>query len=189
MDSSGNVYATGSTYSPTFSNGQEDAVVFMFDSTATFKYGRFWGSTLIEVGTGIALDSSEVYFYICGYSNSVGTLSIAEYDVFVIKWAAATGLVQWAQRFGYNYNDFAYGIYEFSGSVYVTGYSDSTGWAGANNKTDILLLKIYTASATTEYGKFIGGSQEDSGIKIIVDTDGSIYTLGQGLSVELTFGT
>jgi len=68
----------------------------MFDNTATFKYGRFWGSYLTEVGTGIALDSSEDYFYICGYSNTVGVLSIAEYDVFVIKWAVTTGLVQWA---------------------------------------------------------------------------------------------
>jgi len=42
--------------------------------------------------------------------------------------------------------------------VYVTGYSDSTGWAGPLNKTDILLLKLDTASATTQYGKFIGGS-------------------------------
>ena len=75
IDSSGNVYACGTTYSPTMSSGELDVVFFQFDSKGDLKWGRYWGSSLSETATSIALDVTEKYFYISGYSNSLGSLA------------------------------------------------------------------------------------------------------------------
>lgn len=114
--------------------------MFQFDSAGDFKWGRYWGSSLTETATAIALDEGERFFYVSGYSNSVGTLSINKIDMFVIKFTIATGLISWARRIGYDNNDKANGIFHKNGFVYVVGESDSTGWT--NSKTDIMLIKM-----------------------------------------------
>jgi hypothetical protein len=71
--------------------------------------------------------------------------------------------------------------------VYITGESDSTGWT--TSKTDIINIKLDSSTGAFTWIKYIGGTQEDSGVTIIVDNDDLVYTLGQGYSVELTSGT
>jgi hypothetical protein len=93
IDSSGNTYAAGNTYSSAYSNGEQDIVVFQFDKNGDVQWGRYWGSTLSETATGIALDDGEKHFYVSGYSNTVGTLSVSKYDMFVIKFVVSTGLI------------------------------------------------------------------------------------------------
>jgi hypothetical protein len=58
IDTLGNIYTAGSTYSPAYSNGGQDIVIFQFDYTATFVWGRYWGQTNDETATAIALDTS-----------------------------------------------------------------------------------------------------------------------------------
>lgn len=45
------------------------------------------------------------------------------------------------------------------------------------------------ATSALQYVRYLGGTQEDTGLVTICDTDSSVYTLGQGYSVELTAGT
>lgn len=187
MDSLSNVYAVGNTYSPAYSNGEQDIAVFQFDSAGELKWGRYWGSSYSETATAIALDEGEGHFYVSGYSNSINSLSVAKYDMFVIKFVISTGLVQWARRFGFDNNDKANSLFQKGGFLYVVGESDSTGWT--SSKTDIVFLKLDSTTAATQYGKYLGGSQEDTAISVIVDSDNTIYTLGEGFSVELTYGT
>eukprot|EP00347_Sterkiella_histriomuscorum_P002714 403367090 len=187
IDSSGMVYAAGNTYSPSYTSGEQDIAVFQFDASGDFKWGRYWGSSLSETATAIALDEGEQFFYVSGYSNSVGTLSISKIDMFVLKFSIATGLITWARRIGYDNNDKANGITHNNGFVYVVGESDSTGYTNA--KTDIMLIKLDQATGAFSWMKYIGGTQEDTGLIVICDNDDSVYTLGQGYSVELTYGT
>lgn len=105
MDTAGNIYAAGSSYSPTYSNGEQDVVILAFDYTAEYKWGRYWGGSLSETATSIALDPAETYLYVCGYSNSVGTLSVGGYDMFVLKIVISAGLITWAQRIGSSANE------------------------------------------------------------------------------------
>lgn len=107
--------------------------------------------------------------------------------MFIVKFVISTGLISWAKKVGSDNNDKANGIYHRNGYVYVVGESDSTGWS--NSKTDMIFIKLDSATAAFTWVKYLGGTQEDSAISVICDTDDSIYTLGQGYSVELTFGT
>jgi hypothetical protein len=163
--------------------------VFKFDSAAALSWGRYWGSSYSETATGIALDESENHFYICGYTNSIGSLSNFKYDIFVLRWVVSTGLIQWGKRFGSDNNDKANALFQRNSFLYVVGESDSTNWARTNYKTDIIFLKLDSSASTTIYGKYLGGTQEDTALKVLVDTDNTIYTLGEGFSVELTYGT
>lgn len=110
--------------------------------------------------------------------------------MFIIRFVISTGLINWARRYGFDNNDKANGVFSRGSFVYVVGESDSTGWT--SSKTDMVLLKLDSSTGTLgtgTYAKYIGGTQEDTALKVICDTDDSVYTLGEGFSVELTFGT
>lgn len=187
QDTAGNVYAVGNSYSPAYTSGEQDITVFQFDSSGEIKWGRYWGSTYTETATAIAMDEGDKFFYVSGFSNSVLTLSIGKIDMFVIKFVISTGLISWARRIGYDNNDKANSVFHQNGYVYLTGESDSTGWT--TSKTDIISIKLDASTGAFSWVKHIGGTQEDSGVTIIVDSDDTAYTLAQGYSVELTFGT
>lgn len=87
-----------------------------------------WGSTKYEEAKSIDIDDAGTSLYICGFSNSEGTLSTAKYDMFVLKMSATNGVISWGRRFGGDANDKANGIAFFNSFVYVVGESDSTNW-------------------------------------------------------------
>ena len=88
MDKSGNLYAIGNTISTTWTNGAQDIVIIKFDSKYALTWGRYWGSTKTEVATGLSIEDSGSYVYVCGYSNSVPALSYQKNDMFIIKFSS-----------------------------------------------------------------------------------------------------
>ena len=188
IDSNGQVYACGNTYSPQYTTGDQDIVVFQFDTTASLKYGRYWGATKSEYATGITLDTAETNFFVSGYSDSIGQLSTSSYDMFIVKFVAATGLVSWARRYGYDGNDLANGIAYYNGFIYLAGQSDSTGWT--SSKTDMVFIQVAETTGLAQWAYSLGGSQDDLGLIARVDSsDNTLYMLGNGYSVEITQGS
>jgi hypothetical protein len=125
--------------------------------------------------------------FVSAYTNSEGTLSSAKYDMLILKINTNTGLLVQAKRFGSENNDKANGLTFFNGALYVVGESDSIGWT--SSRTDMIFLKIDPSSGDIEYGKYLGGSGEDSALIVTGHSDGDIYSLGNGYSVEYTAGT
>jgi DNA-binding beta-propeller fold protein YncE len=101
-------------------------------------WGIVWGGTGYETATGIAIDDDAKYVYVSGYSDSVGSLSIAKEDMFILKISVATNLLTWAKRFGSTSIDRAHGVTWYNDYVYLVGESDSPGWTSA--KTDMIVL-------------------------------------------------
>jgi hypothetical protein len=190
----GEIYACGNTYSTQYSSGDQDIVVFKFEPQ-TMSYMRpdgwslVWGGPITETATGIAVDDSSQFVYVSAYTNSENTLSSAKYDMLVLKINSNTGLLTWAKRFGSGNNDKANGITFFNGNIYVIGDSDSVGWTGLNARTDMVFLKIDPSTSQPVFSNFLGGTAEDFGLKIVGHSDGFLYALGQGYSVEYTQGT
>lgn len=133
IDTTGNMYLAGHTYSVAYAYGDQDIVVFKMNSDMKHLppngWGIVWGGTLVETATGIALDSAEKYVYVSGYSNSVGSLASAKYDMLILKFSVSSGLITWGKRFGSTGIDKANGIAYYADYVYVVGESDSPGWA------------------------------------------------------------
>jgi Carboxypeptidase regulatory-like domain/Beta-propeller repeat len=73
-----------------------------------------------------------------------------------------------------------------SGSVYVTGFTDSTGFpitAGVfdttfNGFTDVFVTKLNAAGSSLIYSTFLGGSLNDTGNGIAVDSSGNAFVTG-----------
>ena len=79
VDSSGNVYVTGYTYSQ--GAGGNDVLIAKYDNTGALQWQRTLGGTGIDVGTGIVVDSNGDA-YAAGYTNSQGA---GDYDALVVK--------------------------------------------------------------------------------------------------------
>ena len=180
VDTSGNMYATGTSYSSGFTSANKDVVIFKFDTTLALTWGRYWGSTDDEVSSGISLDTTAFdSFYVSGYSSSAPTLSTSDWDMFVLKFGI-DGTLKWSVRLGGATVDKANTIFYYSNYVYIGGESDSTGWSSAN--TDMIFARLKSSDGSLDYIKRLGGSQEDRVTNLKVSSDGFVYALGQGFS-------
>jgi len=74
-----------------------------------------------------------------------------------------------------------------SGSAYVTGQTGATDYpttAGAvqttnNGGLEAVVTKLNSAGSALAYSTYLGGSQDDSGLTIAVDSTGAAYVLGE----------
>ena len=66
LDSSDNIYIVGATENL---EDTYDMCLVKFDSSGVLQWNRTWGGSIIERGSGIALDSSD-NIYITGYTES-----------------------------------------------------------------------------------------------------------------------
>jgi hypothetical protein len=132
IDSFGNIYACGHTYSTLYTFADQDIVLFKFEpESLTYKkpdgWSFVWGSTSTETATGVATDDK--FVYVSGYTNSAGTLATAaKYDMLVLKVDCNTGILQYAKSFGRENNDKLNALAVFRNVVYMVGESDSAGW-------------------------------------------------------------
>ena len=155
VDSSENVYVTGTSYATWGSplnaySGDYDIFVLKLNSSGTYEWNTFFGSSSdYDDGLGIAVDSSG-NVYVTGDSNGTWGFPLnaysGDYDIFVLK-LSGSGAVQWNTFFGSSSGyDNGKGIaVDSSGNVYVTGYSNAT-WGSPLNAfsgdSDINVLKM-----------------------------------------------
>jgi len=69
MDSSGNIFICGYTYSEDPTGKNYDALLLKFNSTGDFEWSQTWGGEKHDYGYGITLDSQD-NIYICGETSS-----------------------------------------------------------------------------------------------------------------------
>ncbi len=173
VDSSGNIYVTGYTWS--FGAGGSDVLLLKFDPHGSLLWQKTWGGSNADIGRSVAVDSSG-NIYVTGYTNSFGA---GGNDVLLLKFDSSGSLL-WQLTWGGSSTDAGYGVaVDASGNVYVTGYTNSTG-AGGN---DVLLLKFDSAgSLLLPWQKTWGGSSDDEGFGVAVDSSGNVYVTGYTFS-------
>ena len=135
--------------------------------------GDSWVATLggrgDNVGRSVAV-APDGSVYVCGYTNSVGA---GKQDFLLAKFSNS-GTVQWQRTLGGSGDDYGWSVAVApDGSVYVCGYTNSTG-AGNN---DFLLAK-FSSSGTVQWQRTLGGSGDDCGKSVAVAPDGSVYVCG-----------
>ena len=204
IDSSGNSYITGyfpgnASFGTTelTSSGGIDIFVAKLDSDGNWLWAQKAGGTSDDGGYSIAIDSSG-NSYVTGYFHSTASFgnitltSSGSYDIFVAK-LDSNGNWLWAKKAGGTSDDYGYSItIDFSGNSYVTGYFYSTASFGTTTLTSSGDCDIFVAKMDSS-GNWLGANQaggtgEDYGFSIAIDSSGNSYVTGyfQGIAY---FGT
>jgi hypothetical protein len=158
-------------------------------------YSTFMGGSLYDGGYGIAVDSSGSA-YVAGYTTSTDfpmtaidtTYNGGNYDVFVFKINSSGNAIVYSTYLGGSDEDNAYGIaVDRSGNAYVAGLTQSTDFPTPNgiyttqrgNMFDAFVFKINSSGNEIVYSTYLGGSGDDKGYAIAVDSVGNVYVTGE----------
>ena len=216
VDSSDNTYVTGiftaslHTNPADFGNttllsssGSSDVFVAKLDSSGDWLWAkRAGGSTDSNVGIGIAVDSSfnaYVTGYFTGSSADFGNTTLnssGSSDVFVAK-LDSSGDWLWAKRAGGAAVDDGSGIaVDSSGNAYLTGgffgssadFGNTTLSKSNSSRSDVFVAKL-DSSGDWLWAKRAGGSVNDLGYGIAVDSSGNAYVIGYFQGLLADFGS
>jgi hypothetical protein len=210
VDGSGSAYVTGSTLSsdfPTTSGvfqgstaGLFDAFVTKLNSTgSSLAFSTYLGGAGSDVGRGITTDGPGAA-YVTGSTTSTTfpTQSPAQpanaggQDAFVTKLnTSGTGL-GYSTYLGGSLDDEALGIAVRSGAAHVTGYTDSFDFPttpGALRTTtlgpaDAFATKVDATGSSLDYSTYLGGSGDDRGLGIAVNSSGEAFVTGMTQSPD-----
>ncbi|KKK96573.1 hypothetical protein LCGC14_2661420, partial [marine sediment metagenome] len=167
LDASGNAFITGSTES--YGVGHSDVFIVKYDSGGNLLWSNAWGGSEEDLGFEIALD----YFgnvFIMGWTLSYGAGSE---DVFLLKYNSSGNLL-WNNTWGGSGYEYAYEIaLDASGNTCITGVTSSYG----PGHSAVFLLK-YDSSGNLMWDKTWGGSANDYGKGIALDSSGNTFITG-----------
>ena len=203
VDSSGNVYAAGSTASDDFPelngydesfNGQSDCFVVKVNSTGTgVFYSTYVGGSNIDELKSISVDADGVV-YATGstassnfptqnaYSDSLNGVI----DCFLFKLSQDGTSILYSSYIGGSNTEYGSAvIHDSAGAAYITGYTKSNDYPLVNAFDDkfsgiseAFVSKFNTTTSTLEYSSYLGGSGEDTGKDIAINSNGNAIVAG-----------
>ena len=199
MDSSGNIYVTGSTKSGLDGNSNIagyswDFFLVKYNSSGVKQWTKQFGTNGSDFGFGVTVDSSD-NLYVTGktnyYMDNNTYPAFGGYDTFLVKFYD-NGTKQWTQQLGTDTDDQGEGVtVDSSDNIYVIGNTSG----GLDNNTnsggwDFFLVK-YNSSGEKQWTQQLGTSSNDTAKGVVVDSSNNIYVTGitsGGLAVPFTTG-
>lgn len=213
-DSAGNAYITGyttstdfpttvGTYRSAYRGGNSDAFVAKLNAAGNgLVYSTYLGGSGDDIGYSIALDSMNEATVTGSTSSSDFPTSTGAYqanngggitDAFVTRLNAAGTVLVYSTYLGGSGEDVAYGVAVDSlGNAYVTGYSQSANFPTSTGAIqtanagdyDAFVTVLNTNATAAIYSTLLGGSQQDYGVGIAVDSLGNAYMTGYTASSD-----
>jgi hypothetical protein len=204
VDSYGNAYVTGSTEAPNFpifhafqssigSFETEDGFVTKLSAAGNeLIFSTYLGGDKEDAGISIAIDSlGNSYIAGATYSRNFPTANAfqstnnGQENAFVTKFTTDGDLV-YSTFLGGEFLDSAYGIaVDSSENAYVTGATYSDNFPTENplqrdnaGATDAFITKLNASGNSLIYSTFFGGSKDDYGRAIAVDSLNQAYVGG-----------
>jgi hypothetical protein len=168
------------------------------------SYSTYLGGSDMDYANAIAVDPSG-NAYVTGYTASIdfplanplqsspgfgvctdGMANFPCFNVFVTKLNPAGTALVYSTYLGGNSEDYATGIaLDASGDAYVTGYTNSTDFPVQNalqaenaGGWDVFVTELSANGASLIYSTYWGGSSDDIGTGIAVDSSGNAYISG-----------
>jgi archaellum component FlaF (FlaF/FlaG flagellin family) len=205
LDSAGNAYVTGYTFSTDFPvanaiqptlHGKQNAFVTEINADGNaLAYSTYLGGSSYDTGFGIALDSAgNAYVTGSTYSTDfpivkpIQSTNHGGSDAFVTKFIAGGSALAYSTYLGGSADDFGYGItVDSAGKAYIIGTTSSTDLPTKNafqphyggGVSDTFVTKINALSGALVYSTYLGGNSYESGYAIAADSAGNAYLTGQ----------
>ncbi len=204
IDSGGNAYVTGTTFSldfPTvraiqasFGGGRDDAFVAKINATgSSIVYSTYLGGSSFDLGNHIAVDSTG-NAYVVGFTDSTNFPTAnpiqaslgGRRDVFLAKLNPTGSAFVYSTYLGGDNDDQGYGVVaDPSGNTYLTGGTASINFPLADplqshlgGNGDAFVAKVNPTGSGLIYWTFLGGSKGDYGLGIALDDSGNAYVTG-----------
>ena len=134
VDSSGNIYVTGSTKSGLDGNSNIagyswDFFLVKYNSSGVKQWTKQFGTSGSDFGYGVTVDSSD-NLYVTGktnyYMDNNTYPAFGDYDAFLVKYNSS-GEKQWAQQLGTDKDDQGEGVtVDSSDNIYVIGNTSNS---------------------------------------------------------------
>lgn len=208
VDNAGNSYIVGFTSSSDFPTknplqanfgGQFDAFITKVNATGSaLIYSTYLGGSALDIGAGIALDGNN-NAYITGTTESAdfpttpGAFQTASLSVvsnaFVTK-ISAEGALSYSTYLGGSSLTSGNAIaVDGAGNAYVTGATSAADFPLVNpvqgvigGVLDVFVTQFNSIGSALVYSTFLGGSGEDVGLGIALDSNANAYITGSTLS-------
>ncbi len=171
VDSSGNFFVTGSTYS--FSDSDKDVYILKLDAYGDTIWTRTYGGLQSDAGRSIYVCQNQD-IVVAGYTNSFGN---GHYDALMLRYDN-NGNYLWSNTYGGDYDDKVFDVKELEdGSFILIGYTESFG----NNSAYYYMVKTF-ANGQLHWHKIDGWSGghigNDKGYVLDLTYDGGFVFLG-----------
>jgi predicted transcriptional regulator len=212
VDSAGCVYATGHTNSKEFPttpgayNNSNSSVTNIYvlklnQSGSSLDYSALIGGNTSDYGHDIALDSN-------GNAHVIGKASSTDFPITDDAIDKINGDRNELVYFKLNHNgsELLYSTF-FGGNgletgaaitldknddVYITGYTGSQNFQTTTNAYgsdltgvyDVFVIKLNSSVPKLEFSTLVGGSEQDKGNNIVVDSNGNVYVTGYTWSYD-----
>ncbi|MFX0136105.1 MAG: SBBP repeat-containing protein [Candidatus Hodarchaeota archaeon] len=165
IDSLGNVYLAGYTYS--YGAGDYDMCLVKYDGAGNFQWYRTWGTSSSDTSMGVTVDSAG-YIYIVGDSYTGSS-----FDFCIVKYNN-TGDEQWSQTWGGTDFDTCTAVtLDISGNIYIIGFTGSYGAGG----WDYYVAKLNNAGVV-QWEQTWGGTDDERAYAIALDSAKNVYITG-----------
>ena len=198
-------FPTMNPLQPTIGGGYDAFVAKLNASGSALVYSTYLGGGGNDGPEGIAVDSSG-NAYVTGSTDSTnfptmnplqptfgGPLGgVVGADAFVTKLNASGSALVYSTYLGGSGNDGANAIaVDSSGNAYVTGSTSSTDFPTMNplqpangGNGDAFVTKLNASGSALVYSTYLGGSLDDLGHDIAVDSSGNTYLMGMTSSTN-----
>ena len=190
--------STSGAYKNSFSGGTGsyfggDAFVAKFSSSGSLVWGTYYGGSDDDKGSAITTDAN-FNVYITGLtSSSTGIATTGAYqtsyagnvDAFVAEFSK-TGNLSWGTYYGNSGDDEGYGITTYANTnVYVTGLTTSSEGMATSGAYQVsnaggydIFVGEFSRAGNLLWASYYGGTGNDEGYGINVDTVSNIYITG-----------
>jgi hypothetical protein len=212
VDASGNAYIAGYTTSPDFPtasplqaslDGPQDAFIAKLGTSgAPLSYSTYLGGSGFDQANSIGIDSIG-NAYVTGYTTSTDFPTASPIqstyggngDAFVTKVNPSGSALVYSTYLGGTQVDTGNGITVDSlGSAYVTGSTNSTNFplatplqatnGGDAGSYDVFMTRLNGSGSALLYSTYLGGTGNDNGFAIAVDSSGSAHVTGDTNSLN-----
>jgi len=195
---SSNLPVTGNAYDRSYNHGDSDAFVAKLSAQGDLLlYSTFMGSWGADLGEGIAVSGGGAA-HVTGWTDSVAfPVSPGAYDgakgagidAFAVRLNPSGSALEYATFLGATTEQRGHAIAaDQGGSAYITGQV----WASQSGAGhwDAFAIKLGPAGDTAAFDVRLGGSADDRGNDILVDSRGQAHLTGATCSEDLptTYG-